>query len=108
MKTYPYRASNLKSIAITFLASVSWQKLVSFWRPLKTIVSCDLSGNAVVLSLVGLQHVVPPTNTKFKPLHLPTQAVIPYTNIHKHRTSYFKSTLTFLGPAKRWKSIFSA
>ena len=28
-----------------------------------------------------------------------------HTNIHKHRTSYFKSTLPFLGPAKRWKSI---
>ena len=28
--------------------------------------------------------------------------------VHKHsnhRTSYFKSTLTFLGPAKHWKSI---
>ena len=24
---------------------------------------------------------------------------------HEHRTSYFKSTLTSLGPAKRWKSI---
>ena len=54
---------------------------------------------------VGLQHAVPPTNTKFQPLLLPTQAGMPYTNTHKHRTSYFKSTLTFLGPAKRWKSI---
>ena len=50
---------------------------------------------------VGLAHAVPPTNTKFKPLLLPTQAGMPYTNTHKHRTSYFKSTLTFLGPAKR-------
>ena len=54
---------------------------------------------------VGLQHAVPPTNTKFKPLLLPTQADIQYTNTHKHRTSYFKSTLTFLGPAKCWRSI---
>ena len=51
---------------------------------------------------VGLAHAVPPTNTKFKPLLLPTQAGMPYTNTHKHRTSYFKSTLTFIGPAKRW------
>ena len=49
-----------------------------------------------------------PTNTKFKQLLLPTQAGMPYTNTHKHRTSYFKSTLTFLGPAKRWKSICAA
>ena len=34
---------------------------------------------------VGLQHAVPPTYTKFKPLLLPTQAGIPYTNAHKHR-----------------------
>ena len=45
----------------------------------------------------GLAHAVPPTNTKFMPLLLPTQAGMPYANIHKHRTSYFKSTLTFLG-----------
>ena len=57
---------------------------------------------------VVLAHVVPPTNTKFQPLLLPTQAGMPYTNTHKHRTSYFKSTLTFKGPAKRWKSICAA
>ena len=59
---------------------------------------------------VGLAHAVPPTNTKFKPLLLPTPAGMPYTNTHKHkhRTSYFKSTLTFLGPAKRCKYICAA
>ena len=57
---------------------------------------------------VGLAHAVPPTNTKLKPLLLPTQAGMPYTNTHKHRTSYLKSTLTFLGPAKSWKSICAA
>ena len=51
---------------------------------------------------------VPPTNTKFRPLLLPTQTGIPYTNTHKHRTSYSKSTLTFVSPAKRWKSIYAA
>ena len=58
-------------------------------------------------TLCRVQHAVPPTNTKFKLLHvlLPTQAGILYTNIHKHRTSYFKSILTFLGQAKGWKSI---
>ena len=49
---------------------------------------------------VGLAHAVPPTNTKFKPLLLLTQTGMPYTNTHKQRTLYFKSTLTFLGPAK--------
>ena len=53
---------------------------------------------------VELQHAVPPTDTKFKPLLLQTQAGVPYTNTHKHRTSYLKSTLTFVGPAKCWKS----
>ena len=37
----------------------------------------------------GLQHAVPSTNTKFKPLLLPTQAGIPYTNAYKKRTLYF-------------------
>ena len=56
----------------------------------------------------GQQHVVPPTNTKLKPLLLLIQAGMPYTNIDKHRTSYFKSILTFLGPVKHWKSIPAA
>ena len=42
---------------------------------------------------------------KFKPFLLQTQAGMPYTNTHKHRISYFKSILTFLSPAKQWKSI---
>ena len=57
---------------------------------------------------VGLAHAVPPSNTKFKPLLLLTQVGMPYTNTHKHRKSYCKSTLMFLGPAKRWKSICAA
>ena len=52
---------------------------------------------------VRLQHAVPPTNTKLKPLLLPSQAGMLYTNTHKHRTSYFKPTLSFLGPAKCWR-----
>ena len=57
---------------------------------------------------VGMQHAVPPTNTKFKPLLLPTQVGMPYTDPYKYIASYFKSTLMFLGPAKRWKSISAA
>ena len=57
---------------------------------------------------VGLAHVVPPTNTKFKLLLPPTQVSMLYTNTHKHRTSYFKSTHTFLGPAMSWESICAA
>ena len=57
---------------------------------------------------VGLAFAVPPTNKKFKSSLLPTQTGIPYTNTHKHRTSYSKSTLTFLGPAKLWKCLSAA
>ena len=57
---------------------------------------------------VVLAHAVPSTNTKFKPLLLPSQVGMPYKNTLKHSTAYFKSTLTFLGPAKRWKSISAA
>ena len=57
---------------------------------------------------VGLARAVPPTNTNFQQLLLPTQTGMPYTNTHKHRTSYFKSTLTFMGPAKRWKCLSAA
>ena len=67
-----------------------------------TIATVRESGSTLY---VGLARVVPPTNTKFKPLLLPTQAGMPCTNTHKHRTSYFKSTRTFLAPAKRCKSI---
>ena len=57
---------------------------------------------------VGLACAVPPTNTNFKPLLLPTQVGMPYINTHNHRTSYFKSTLTFMGPAKCWKWLSAA
>ena len=42
-------------------------------------------------TLYGLQHAVSPTNTTFKQLLLRIQVGIPYTNTHRHRTSYFKS-----------------
>ena len=48
------------------------------------------------------------TLTNLQPLLLSTQAGMPYTGTHKHRTSYYKSTLTFIGPAKRWKCLSSA
>ena len=60
---------------------------------------------STVLCRVGTW--VPPSNTKFKLLLLPTQAGMPHTNTHKHRTSYFKSTLTFMDP-KRCKSLSAA
>ena len=72
MKTCLYRASNLKS-TITFLASVAE---VNFWRPLKTVLYCDLF--IIIIKecsstlYVGLQHAVvmahpaPPTNTNFQ------------------------------------------
>ena len=56
-------------------------------------------------SVVATLYVGSSTNTKFKPLLLQTQSGIPYTNIYKHETSYFKFTLKFLDPAKWWKFI---
>ena len=38
----------------------------------------------VVIPYVGLQHAVSPTNAKFKPLLLPTQAGIPFTESWKN------------------------
>ena len=63
---------------------------VSFWRLLKTSFSCNLFiiiRKCSSTLYVGLQHAVPPTNTKFKTVLHPTLAGMPYTNIHKHRTS---------------------
>ena len=57
---------------------------------------------------VGLAHAVPPTYTNIQPFLLPTQAGMSYTSTHKHRTSYFKSTHTLMGPAKRWKCLSTA
>ena len=58
---------------------------------------------------VGLAHAFPPTNTKFKPLLLPTQTVRPYRNTHKHRTSHFWVQLSsgslFLPPDKNRKFL---
>ena len=68
----------------------------------------DKNGKFLRFFNINMQHAVPPTNTKFKPLLLPSQAGIPHTNTHKHRTSYFKSTLIFWGLAKLWKSIYAA
>ena len=50
MKTYLYRASNLKS-AITFLVSVSLWK-VRFWPLLKTVVSCDLFIIIIIIIII--------------------------------------------------------
>ena len=66
MKTYLYRASNMKS-TITLLALVSYWKSISGTR--QTFVSCDKYIRECDNTLyVGLAHAVPQTNTKFKPL----------------------------------------
>ena len=44
-------------------------------------------------------------SNKNEMLSVATQAGMPYTNTHKHRTSYFKCTLSFIGPAKHWKCL---
>ena len=79
-------------IHISSLHSQLWVQLSAgsaFSRPVKNgkflrffnIIIREYGSNLYV----GLAHKVPPTNTKF------------------HRTSYCKSTLTLMGPAKRWK-----
>ena len=58
-------------------------------------------------------HAVPPTNTKFKPLLLLTQAGIPYTNTHsiEHHKVYTHLRLqlsagnAFPQPDKNWKFL---
>ena len=67
MKTYLYRASTLKS-TITF-SGFSFIAEVNFWRPPKTVVSCENSSeSAVALSIIYVRsaRVVPPTNTNFR------------------------------------------
>ena len=68
---------------------------------------CDLTNHVLLQIMLNLLILY---NMWFHPLIHKIQAVtspdssgMPYTNTHKHRTSYFKSTLTFLGPTKRWK-----
>ena len=99
--SYKHRTSYFKS-TLTFLGLTKWWKSISADQQNQEILAISSSSiqseNTVALSVV-LQHA------KFKPLLFPTQSGIHYTNSYKHRTSYFKSTLTFLGPAKRWKSI---
>ena len=108
--THKHRTSYFKS-TLTFLDPAKLWKCLS---------AADKKGNFcdffIVITIiensstlyVGLACAVPPTNTNFQPLLLPTQAGMPYTNTHKHRTSYFKSTVTFKGPAKRWKCLSAA
>ena len=52
MKTYLYRASNLKS-TITFLASVSWRS--QFLAPARTIISCDLFIIVIIIIIIFIK-----------------------------------------------------
>ena len=115
MKTYLYRASNLKT---TFTLLLGFMVEVNLWHPLTTVFSCNLfiiireCGRILYL---GLQHAVPPTNTKFKLLLLPSQLGMPFTNVHKQEYhissahSHFWSQLStrspFLPPNKNQKFL---
>ena len=58
---------------------------------------------------VGLQHAVPPTNTKFKPLLLSIQVGICYTLHKRLQAQNIKvQVYTHISLAKRWKSISEA
>ena len=62
MKTYLYRASNLHHFSDLSLITE-----VNFWRPLKTVNSCDLFIREYGSTLyVGLARAVSPTNTNFR------------------------------------------
>ena len=66
MKTYLYRASNLKS-TITFLASVSWRKSISGARRFMRFIHLMIIIRECSSTLyVGLAHTAPPTNTNFR------------------------------------------
>ena len=80
---------------------------ISFFHLLVNVFSVTIREYGSTL-YVGLARAVPPTNTNFQTLLLLTQVGMPYTNTHKNRTAYFKSTLTFMGPAKRWKCLSAA
>ena len=50
-------------------SGLSFIEEVNFWPPLKPVVSCDFFIRECGSTLyVGLQHAVPPTNTKFSRL----------------------------------------
>ena len=66
MKTYLYRASNLKS-TITFLAFNLFHTGSQFLVPVKNVDSCDLFIREYGSTLyVGLARAVSPTNTNFR------------------------------------------
>ena len=48
-------------------------------------------------TLTSIEHHISSLHSHLSPKLLQTQVGIPYTNTHKHRTSYFKYTLTLLG-----------
>ena len=107
--THKHRTSYFKS-ALTFLGTAKrWKSIYAARQNRKFLLFLYHQYHQRVWqhSLVWLEHAVPPTNAKFKLLFLPTQAGMPFRNIHKHRTSYFKFTLTFLGPAALDVHFFS-
>ena len=98
--THKHRTAYFKSTLTLLRAEIQ------FCRPTKTGNSCYFFIIIIIRECgrtlyAGFNMRFTSTNTKFKPLLLPTQAGIPYTNFYKHRTTYFKSALTFLGLAKR-------
>ena len=70
MKTYLYRASNLKS-TITFLAFVSYGSQVLV--PAKNHQFLQFIHQRMLTLYVGLAHAVPPINTNFRLTVLLTQ-----------------------------------
>ena len=97
--THKHRTSNFKS-TLTFQGPViTGSPFLLIGNSCNFFIILRECGSTLY---IGLQHVVPPTSTKFELLLLLIQTGISYTNFHRHKT---KSTVTFEGPAKCWKSI---
>ena len=56
---------------------------------------------------VGLAHAVPPTNTKFKPLLLPTQAGVPYTSTEHHISSLSHLWVQLSTDVNFWRALIT-
>ena len=95
METYQYIAFEVYH----HFSGLSFIAEVDFWRPLKTVVSCDLfimirEGSSTLY--VGLAHTVPPTNTNFRLTFLITRLQRALLKTYLYRASNLKSNITFL------------
>ena len=102
-----HHSSSLQS-TLTLLGPAKLWKSISAARQ-KTeilVISSSSIGECGSTLYVGLAHVVPSTNTKFKPLLLPAQMGMPYTNTYKHRISLFQVYTYISGSSEALEVLF--